>query len=181
MDTATFTPLMIPSVWPLELVLESTLIVYGSAWTWVVTAPSGPWQLWNASFAAVPTFTGEAAVWVPVGTFPEVVEAGVVLVLEQVTLTLPSVSTVFEAFAVYEPPFVILTLRVVAAIAGAALRPTTAPAAPRVARTVVARLNKVMGWVSLIVSHLMHGGVGVDDLAACALAELATGEYVTCP
>src|SRR5215831_8083835 len=146
MDTLTFTPLMIPSVWPLELVFESTLIVYGRFTTWVVTAPSGPVQLWNASFAAVPTFTGEFPVWLPVGTLPEVLEAGVVPLVVHVTLTMPSVRTVFADVAVYEPPLLTLTVSVVAAIAGAALRPTTAPAAPRVARTVLARLNNVMDW-----------------------------------
>jgi hypothetical protein len=100
MDTSTFAPLMIPSVWPFELVFESTLMLYGSAWTVVVTAPSGPVQLLNASFAAVPTFTGEVPVWEPVGTLPEVDEPGVEPTVVHVTLTLPSVSTVFEAVAV---------------------------------------------------------------------------------
>src|SRR5262252_7622160 len=103
MDTSTFAPLMIPSVWPLELVFESTLIAYGSEWMTVVTAPSGPVQLLNASFAAVPTFTGEVPVWEPVGTFPEVLEPGVEPTVEQVTLTVPSFRTVFADVAVYEP------------------------------------------------------------------------------
>src|SRR5215472_11000544 len=146
MLTCTLVPLMIPSVWPLELVFESTLTVYGSAWTWVVTAPSGPEQLLNASFAAVPTLTGEVAVWVPVAILPDAVEACFVLVLVQVTLTPLSVRTVFEAVAVYEPPLLILTVSVVEAMAGAALRPTTAPAMASVDRAVLARLINVMDW-----------------------------------
>src|SRR5258705_491156 len=44
MVTCTLAPVMIPSVWPVELVFESTLIEYGRAVTVVCTAPSGPVQ-----------------------------------------------------------------------------------------------------------------------------------------
>jgi hypothetical protein len=77
-------------------------------------------------------------------------DAGVEPLLEQVTLTPASVSTVFEAVAVYVPPLLTLTVRVVAARAGAALRPTTAPADAAMKRRLVARLINDMGMISLI-------------------------------
>src|SRR5215472_12513696 len=104
MVTFTLAPLMIPSVWPFELVFESTLIAYGRFSTVVCTTPSGPEQWLNASFAAVPTLTGEVPVWLPVGTLPEVVDAGVEPTVVQVTLTGPSFRMVFDDVAVYEPP-----------------------------------------------------------------------------
>jgi hypothetical protein len=110
----------------------------------VCTAPSGPEQWLNDSFAAVPTFTGDVPLSVAVLTVPDALEPGVDPLVVQVTLTPLLLSTVFDALAVYDPPELTLTLRVVAAIAGAALRPTSAAAEPAMSRRLLARLINVM-------------------------------------
>src|SRR2546426_283002 len=115
MDTEVLTPVIITSVWPALLVFESTLTEYGSLLTLTVTGPSGPVQFLKLSVATVPILTGDVPVVVAVGIEPVAVEALVVEVLEQVTLTPLSVSTVAGAVALYFPPFMTLTVRVVAA------------------------------------------------------------------
>src|SRR5262250_1406416 len=103
-------------------VFESTLTAYGSLLTLMVTLPSGPVQFLKLSVATVPILTGEVPTCFPEGIEPVAVEALVVEVLEQVTLTPLSVSTVVEAVAVYVPPFMTLTVRVVDASAAVAPR-----------------------------------------------------------
>src|SRR5258708_38651218 len=88
-----------PSVWPLPLVLESTLTLYGSLLTFVVTAPSGPTQWLNASFAAVPTATGGAPLCVPLMHLPEGGDALFAAVVVPVTFTPLSLRAVSGAGA----------------------------------------------------------------------------------
>src|SRR5215470_2577854 len=112
MDTEALMPVIITSVWPALLVAESTLTEYGRLLTVMVTGPSGPVQFLKLSVATLPILTGEVPVCVPVA-----VEALVVELLEQVTLTPLSDSTVVKPVALYVPPLVTLTVRVVAATA----------------------------------------------------------------
>src|SRR5215472_532219 len=136
MDTEVLTPVIITSVWPALLVFESTLTAYGRSLTLTVTLPSGPEQFLKLSVAAVPILTGDVPVVVAVGTEPVAVDALVVGVLEQVTLAPLSFSTVAGAVALYFPPLVTLTVRVAAASAVVAPRPT--------ARAAVAPANRAL-------------------------------------
>src|SRR5215472_1186217 len=99
MDTEVLTPVIITSVWPALLVFESALTEYGRLLTVMVTLPSGPVQFLKIRVATVPILTGDVPVVAAVGIEPVAVEALAVELLEQVTPTPLSVSTVAGAVA----------------------------------------------------------------------------------
>ena len=80
----------------------------------VETGPSGPVQLLKASFAAVPTATGELPLCVPFGIEPDADDPGFLPLALQVTLTPRLLSMVLAVVAVYEPPPLTLAVSLVA-------------------------------------------------------------------
>ena len=77
-------------------------------------------------------------------SLPPALELGVLPLVLQVTATLLSDRTVYFAVAVYEPPWLTLTVRDVEASAGPTVIPTTAAAPAAVNRTLPAHFLIVM-------------------------------------